>query len=296
MSNDIRQLNLDDSLQHMRDEIIKGGRSRAHSSRVTQKSVGDTEIIVRNEFGKILGKYTNKITVGGKLFILEKAFNVNAPIKIDTLNTDLDINENETAYTDGGRRRDDALWLFGVGKGGSGDTYGSIVPVRDRDKDIVDLIPMRIRPTAEDLTVAEREIYFMRDAKPDYIRYYLKRFEQKPVIKALFETDDGAITDVPKDVYSMDDDRIINIFAQMQLKINDVDTREYFKLEEQIESARINSLGLFTGYPEEITDPLDPTSKYTDYKGVTLATKLNFNNEPLDAFAKELHITYRIYI
>ena len=74
----------------------------------------------------------------------------------------------------------------------------------------------------------------------------------------------------------------------MILKINKKDCREFFEINGEIEAARVNSIGLFTG--------VKSTNEYgePEYKQVKLFSKLNIPNEML-VLSKDITIVYRIY-
>ena len=74
----------------------------------------------------------------------------------------------------------------------------------------------------------------------------------------------------------------------MILKITKRDVREYFEINGDIETARINSIGLFTGIKQTLSDGTE------DYKQVKLFSKLNIPNEML-VNNKDMTIIYRIY-
>ncbi|MEI2423299.1 hypothetical protein V6O07_23720, partial [Arthrospira platensis SPKY2] len=241
-----------------------------------------------NELGELKSVEHNELLLSGAIFLAEKLTNVDAPISPKTINTELGIavNENPAGFT--GKRRESAICLYGVGTGGSGNNFNSIVPVEFNERIIKNFIPIRRVATEKDLSEVERQKYFMKKVDNGYYEYYLKKFEIEPAIKV--EYDEPGSPSVPPNYDEAPADKVINTYMQFNIKISKYDVREFFKTKGGgIENARINTLGLFFGYPES-------SGGSTEYKGVQLFSKLNFNNEPLDNETKELNIIYKIYI
>ena len=127
--------------------------------------------------------------------------------------------------------------------------------------------------------------------KDNKTHYYLKTFEQQPVIKALWKDSDDQDEDgseVEGGVHESTRTEPIETFVEMILKITKKDVRDYFELYGDIEQCRINSIGLFTGAKRNLSDGT------TDYQQVKLFSKLNIPNEML-TLKKDLTIVYRIY-
>lgn len=246
-----------------------------------------TQVIIRNELGEILDIQENQVVLGGALFVLEKCWKVNSPLPIDDLNTIMSIaNTGATPDPD-----DVKVCLFGVGTGGSGDAIGTVVDVNFYEREIFDMVPLRVTEpanmTAEELT----KYFFMEDQGDGKTRYYLKTFENTPEIKVLWkdagEGEDGS--EVTTGVHNTTRTEPIETFVEMTLKITNKDLREWFEQNGEVELTRFNSIGLFTGAPTLLGDGVT-----TDYKDVKMISKLNIDNEML-TFSKELTITYRIY-
>ena len=184
---------------------------------------------------------------------------------------------------------DTHVCLFGVGVGGCGDSIRSVKDVNFVEREIFEMVPFRI--TDEDLNPSEQKKYFFKMEKDNKTHYYLKTFEQQPVIKALWkdsddQDDDGS--EVEAGVHESTRTEPIETFVEMILKITKKDVRDYFELYGDIEQCRINSIGLFTGAKRNLSDGT------TDYQQVKLFSKLNIPNEML-TLKKDLTIVYRIY-
>lgn len=253
-----------------------------------QNKVLKTKIIGLDTLtGKQLFEEENQIVLGGALFILEKCFNVEAPITVDTLNNIMGINTSdpiEEIYP-----KDTGVCLFGVGTGGCGDASTSVVDVKYYEREIFDMVPFRV--TDEEMTGADVNKYWFRRQEDDgKTSYFLKSFENKPEIKVLWkdgeEGEDGS--EVETGVHNTERTEPIETFVEMILKITKKDVREYFEINGNIESARVNSIGLFTGIldQDEFGQP--------EYKQVKLFSKLNIPNEML-VLSKDITIVYRIY-
>ena len=282
-------LNLNDRL-NSKDKIADAPAKKIEPLRMetSQDKVLKTKIIGLDTLtGEKLFETENQIVLGGALFILEKCFNVEAPIKVDYLNNIMGINTGEPIeeiYP-----KETGVCLFGVGVGGCGDASRSVVDVKYYEREIFDMIPFRI--TDEEFTGADvNKYWFKRYEENGKVSYFLKSFEAKPEIKVLWkdgeEGEDGS--EVASGVHNTQRTEPIETFVEMILKINKKDCREYFEINGDIDAARVNSIGLFTG--------IMSTNEYgePDYKQVKLFSKLNIPNEML-VLSKDITIVYRIY-
>ena len=287
MSRDV--INLSDNLNST-DKLADTSCKKVEPMRLetTQGKVLRTKIIGLDTLtGDKLFEEENQIVLGGALFILEKVFNVEAPINVDYLNDMMGIATNSPIgelYP-----RENGVCLFGVGTGGCGDASRSVVDVKYYEREIFDMIPFRI--TDEEFNGLDKDKYWFKRREADgKISYFLKSFEFKPEIKVLWkdgeEGEDGS--EVASGVHNTDRTEPIETFVEMILKINKKDCREFFEINGEIEAARVNSIGLFTG--------IKSTDEYgePEYKQVKLFSKLNIPNEML-VLSKDITIVYRIY-
>ena len=279
------QINLNDKL-NTEDRVC--GKVEPMRVESTQGKVLKTKIIGLDTItGDKLFEEENQIVLGGALFILEKCFNVESPITVDYLNNIMGINTGEPIeeiYP-----KDTHVCLFGVGTGGCGDASRSVVDVKYYEREIFDMIPFRI--TDEEFTGADVNKYWLKRHEDNgKISYFLKSFENPAEIKVLWkdgeEGEDGS--EVASGVHNTQRTEPIETFVEMILKINKKDCREFFEINGDIEAARVNSIGLFTG--------ILSTNEYgeLDYKQVKLFSKLNIPNEML-VLSKDITIVYRIY-
>ena len=287
MSKDVIRIN--DNLNST-DKMADAPAKKVEPMRIesTQGKVLKTKIIGLDTLtGDKLFEEENQIVLGGALFILEKVFNVEAPINVEYLNDIMGIcvnNPIDELYP-----KDTHVCLFGVGIGGCGDASRSVVDVKYYEREIFDMIPFRI--TDDDMSGSEAGKYWFKRYEADgKISYFLKSFEHDPEIKVLWkdgeEGEDGS--EVASGVHSTTRTEPIETFVEMILKINKKDCREYFEINGDIEAARVNSIGLFTGI-------LSTNERgVPEYKQVKLFSKLNIPNEML-VLSKDITIVYRIY-
>jgi hypothetical protein len=285
-----KDLFLDDGIKTFDEKKISSGRARKSGS------FYDTEVEFRNELGEMLFKKSNIILVGGRRFTLEKLFNItpNDNQRI-TLNNLFNVNESEPELTGVGPRREKVVCLFGVGRGGSNLTFGSVKNPNAREYNLYDMVPMRYVDEDSDLTQEEKNKYYLRVQEGDKIAYYLKKFELTPRIvmrvgdqEYVPDLSDNNPVDTAGELIESED---VDCYVELQLKISADDVREFFRDTEGLEQARINELSLYTAY-----QPEHAAGVWTDFLGIEAFSKLTFNNEPLDDATKELNIIYRIYI
>lgn len=199
--------------------------------------------------------------------------------------------------------------LFGVGNGGSGDTYSSVKEVYYSDDDIsTKLLPFRRVGSANNLLKESDNKYWFKGldvtvsagtgtsaVSTTKDEYYLKSIETK-VIKV--QNDSGeSIVSADSLPNASQPNSTANTFVELKLVIDSTnqstgDLHEYYKDTGDIEHARYNSIGLFTGVKKKIgtVDGVD----IFDYRNVRLFSKLNIENEMLTS-SKQLTITYKIY-
>ena len=244
------------------------------------------------QFGEVVFETENMIVLGGSLFTLEKVFGVKSPINIRDLRDIMSLPSNDTPITN---NKDTYVCLFGVGTGGAGESITDVKDVEYYEDGIYDMVPFR--QTDSELTYEDSLKYFFK--KPITVNidggqisktaYYLKRFETNPEIHVLWRDAEGDEdgSEVGDDVHATPSSNVtpIETFIELTLKITKNDVREFFDDNGNVEAARINSIGLFTGVKNDADD---------DYQQIKLFSKLNINNEIL-VLAKDLTISYRIY-
>lgn len=265
-----------------RDEICPTGVERIkHSSPYCR-----TKIWGVDEFGQTLFEEENQVVLGGSIFTLQKVWGVESSLNVATLNTIMNV---ATSGAPVENLKNTFVCLFGLGYGGAGDTPKSVKDVKYYEREIFDMVPLRVPD--ETLTEQEKLQYFFKKTMTNgKTGYYLKKFEEDPKISVLWkdgvEGEDG--TTVEDGVHSTLRTEPIETFVEMHLKITKKDIREFFEMNGNIEEARFNSIGLFTGVLCDLGD-----GNY-DYKEVKLFSKFNIPNEYL-TLRKDMDIYYRVY-
>ena len=260
-----------------------------------QKSPFRTEISAYDEFGDVLFTLEhNMVVIGGAITVLEKMWNIRSSLMIDTINNINQINPAVQSSTEL-LPQNDYVCLWGIGIGGSGDAFGSVRDVKYYEREIGqngqsnEFIPFRTVTTAlegEDV----QKYTLSKSVGTGFTAYYAKTFEDDPFIRSLWrdgvEGEDG--TEVTDGVHNTQRTEDIETFVEMHMRIDQEDGREWFEMNGNIEQARFNTIGLFTG---RLT--ADGSGGYTA-TNVKLFTKFNFDNEALTT-NKSIVIKYRIY-
>lgn len=280
----MQTIRINDNMKQ-RDKIVPA--SAPNFSLDTHKGFR-TEISAVDDFGNTLFTTENRLVLGGALFTLEKLFGVESPVVVDYLNNIMGIATTGTEITDI-YPKETVVCLFGLGTGGAGDTITSVYDVATKEREIFQPIPFRYTTS---LTAEEAQKYYFGrpDAESGKTAYYLKKFETEPQIKVLWADGVGDEDGTPVQTGVHDTTRTdeIETFVELTLRVDKNDCREWFEANGQIEQARFNSIGLFTGILSDLGDGT------MDYKQVKLFSKFNINNEML-TLSKGLTIIYRIY-
>ena len=256
------------------------------------------EVTITNQFGSVLQKKKNIILLGGRRFTLEKLFNVELPKnRRVTLNELFSINQEGPELSGLGPKQGKCVCLFGVGRGGSGLTFGSKNIPAEKEYNLYDMIPMRYVDANNDLTAEEKSKYYLRVPTEDgkFIAYYLKKFELDPELVVEIGGEEyypnKAEDNLPTDWDELIERKDVDMSIQLRLKVSVDDVREYFiETDQGIEAARVNELATYLGYKPEGKEG------WVDYLDIEAFSKLTFNNEPLDDETKELNIVYKFFI
>ena len=169
------------------------------------------------------------------------------------------------------------------------------------------IIPFRY--TAEDLNPLDKAKYFGKKKNPEnqLTGYYLKRFENDPVIKHVWidgteideDTEESLVTNADLWNTNIGGVNTIASFTEITLKISKKDIKEWFNVMEEEDRARINTIALYSGdfvagYNPSNPDEPDTSTYVGDYRNCRLFSKLIINPEYLN-IAKDLSIIYRVY-
>lgn len=265
------------------------------------------------QFGEVLFSTHNMIVYGGSLFTLQKIFGIPNDNPFNTGYIE-DSDHYKLPASIGGTPpfADTNVCLFGIGTNGAGDSYTDVYEVKYGDKnltpptgdnvDIMPLIPFR-RTEENFLTSNDNNKYwFMKSGvtranstgiNTTKNEYYLKLIDSKE-IKVL----DGSGTQIENEADLSSNSSSVDTFVELILKINSLDevsgdVKEFFNDTGNIEHARFNTIGLFTGVKVPVGTDSDGRTEY-DYRHVRLFSRLNIPNEVLVS-SKELTISYKIY-
>lgn len=273
-----------------------------------------------DKYGRPIFDYVseNTVVIGGAVLALKKLFyggdmtNVNIGYEAPVLNDKYNVNSGES-FSDA----DTKIALFGCGVGGSGMEWGSVIdpdfkmyslgdPAADDTSMSIDgshtWIPFRVSTSSSISPDENGNIptnYFFRKsinlgtgANTGYA-WYLKEFSNTVPIKSLWQdtmdpTTDGS--EIVQELNAADMQRtdLIECFGECMLTITEDDLREFFIAAGNLERARFNQIGLFTGVKKQIED------NYFDYVGVRLFSVVNFNNVSVQEPSTNVYL-YRIY-
>lgn len=237
----------------------------------------------------------NTVVLGGAVLALEKLFGVTPTYIPSTINSDPDLGINSSLEADISPINT-TVKCFGVGTGGSDTHIGSYKDPDFKMKSLPEWIPFRISDTDHlDDSIASKYYYRrqIKDSPDPQWGWYLKEFESTPALESHWrDTPDPNATGsiILEDVSNSKSTNLIETFAECIIKIEADDIRPYFQWAGDLQQARYNSIGLFTGVKRVI----DQGAGYTDYAGVRLFSVVNFNNIPLDLPTSATYL-YRVY-
>lgn len=274
------------------------------SNKLRNKSPFRTEISAYDEFGDVLFTLEhNMVVIGGAITVLEKMWNIRSSLVIDTINNINQISPAVQSTTEL-LPQNDYVCMWGIGIGGSGDAFGSVRDVKYYEREIGqngqsdEFIPFRCVTTS--LEGEDVQMYTLsKTVGTGFTAYYAKLFDSEPFIRSLWrDGQDGKDgTEVTDGVHNTQRSEEIETFVEMHMKINENDVREWFEMNGNIEQARVNTIGLFTGRL------VDNGAGGYNAQNVKLFTKFNFDNESLagtpgstgSSNSKTINFIYRIY-
>lgn len=226
----------------------------------------------------------NKIILPGSMLVASKLFDITPDFVTPSYNMSLALDQSSTSIVDTSEK--EKVYLFAIGTDGSTQS-GTIADV-DYSKwiDPDNLVPIRMVLPTNDLSEANRSVYYGRKTKDDYILYYFKAFDQEPEL--IIEYEDG--TPVDSNVYTSSNPTDIKVYVELRFSIGKNECREYFINTVGIAAAKISSISLLTAHPVTGSDG------YIYYQNIRPLTKLHISEEKLDDLDKGLDITYDIIL
>lgn len=227
----------------------------------------------------------NTVVFAGAVLALEHLTNATATFKPATLNEIYNINDDIPALNS-----QSFISLFGVGTGGAALDFGNVKDPNVKQREILEFIPLRSGPA---LVGTDSEKYFFKVPDHDGVNFhwYLKEFESDIVVKSLWKDSpeiDGDGTEITEEIYNSQRTEQIESFAEFRIKLNVNDVRDYYESIGELDMARYNSIGLFTGQKAQVTDGGN------DYVNVRLFSVVNFENVSVKE-KKESQYIYRVY-
>lgn len=250
--------------------------------------------VSKDEYGREIFKKINSNTVvlGGAVLALEKLTGLSATFKPASLNSIYGVNNTITAPTGTA----ETISLFGLGIGGSATDFGNVIVPDFKQRDVASLVPIRVSKTP--LTGLDANKYFFKKeySLPDDSKataWYMKEFESISNPKSLFKdsAEDGVDgTEITDEVYNSERKEPIESFVEYRIKVNKDDVYSYFEATGNINMARYNAIGLYTGQKVLI----DEDSSYYDYVNVHLFSTVHIDNESVKE-RKVSTYAYRIY-
>ena len=249
------------------------------------KQKGDTDVIFKDSStGEVIFVAHNRVVIAGSQFTAMKHFNMPELVALPTYNEDLELDQSKSH----GTTPDNIpkICLFCCGTDGCGTENSQVYPVKytGRIDPVNGLVPFQYRLAHNDLNVTERKKYFGRKTLSDRIAYYFKAFESDPQMVARFV--DGTLID--KNVYASLNNSDAEFYVELNLSITKEDFRDFFRATTGINSARINSVSLLTGWYSEVDG-------FKWYQDVIPMTRLNIPNEALIDLTKGIDIIYHVY-
>ena len=285
-------------------------------------SLGET--IFRSEKTSPIWEASNMVPLGGCQFAMEQLFGVKAEqFDIPSLyNLDPDSNSYNMGLPDssatttsydvpGGKKLvvhepGNIVQLFGIGITGTAENDLTVYPVDYRENSINinrvttdgltlhgTMVPFRY--TMSELSDVEKLQYFGKktDSVTGETAYYLKKFDNEPVIKHIWKTGEDIETESlvsSSDVWTSNIGvNAVESFTECVLRITKKDVKEWFTSIGQEDRARFNTIALFTAQYVPNTD-----GTIGDYRNIRLFSKLNIPVEYV-SLTKDLNLIYRVY-
>lgn len=278
---------INDHIRVYDEADVNGQRIEGHGADI----IGSVEIIYQSKKnGKAVftrNLYKNDLLVTGAVFMSEKNNNMRSTFQTVPLDLELGVHTNDEIVVDHTTIANEKICGLMIGNGGCGDTYNTVYKVNRASRSVPGMIPFRVVPVDKDLDPTDREKYFLRAIKGDYVYYYGKKFDIDREINVQFE--DG--TTVPTDVDTTVVNKFIKTFTKYRVTVDQRDVREYFKITQgSTLRSLINSIGLVTGYPGLAAD------NFEEFFNVRGTTTLNMENQELKDSESTITVIYRLFI
>lgn len=251
-----------------------------------QSLTGVLYAVQKDEYGRETLKEVNHntITVGGCIETLKAITGITPVWQPKTLNQI--YNTNADVSGSGVEK----VALFGIGTGGSEMNFSSVVAKNDKSINIPDMIPLR---TGESIIGDESDMYALKVANMDStFNWMLKEFSSGSKVTALWkDSADAEVdgTEITDDISGSSRPEGVSVLAKFPIHLNVHDAREVFEKNGEIDMARYNTLGLYTGEKVKLEDDT------YDYVNIRLFSYLNFRNKDLNSPTDSSYL-YVIYL
>ena len=239
-----------------------------------------------DEYGNHIKVRDNTVVLGGGIFALAKIFGTTPSFIPTTLNSIYNV--QASAQTD---MKSTFVTLFGLGTGGCGETYGSVVDPDFKQRELIDFIPLQVSSSTTLSVPNSNKYFFKKQLSSGQYGWYLKEFESPVSIKSRWkdsveEGKDG--TEITAEVYNSSRSEQIESYGEAKITIENSDVFSYWDSLGVPKSAKFNTLGLFTGQKVQVS-----TGVY-EYVNVRLFSAITFNNVETTKTSKSSYV-YRIY-
>ena len=204
--------------------------------------------------------------------------------------------------------------MFGVGTGGCGLNFGSIIAPSITQQDVGSPIPFRVggenpSPKLDDqtATTSDSNIYCMKvpittsdNTETNMFGWYLKKFSNITQVTTVRknstdgENDAGEPITGTTELGENDANTGLETYVEITIDLDDDDVLEYFdKTGLNRQQARYNTIGFYTG--DRIRDAYSSgQNKYDEFANVRLYSVINFTNRDVSLKNRATYI-YRIY-
>lgn len=229
----------------------------------------------------------NTVVIGGAITALEHITGITTCWKPATLNEIYNLNVSKSATASDLSSR---ICLFGAGAGGAKLDFGNVIEPDAKQRNIPDPVPFRYNSV---LTGTDANKYYFKIPEADGVNYrwMLKEMEGTPTIRTLWKDSieegvDG--TEVTDEIYNSTRTEGLVSFAEYSIKLSADDIHEYYKSIGELDMARYNTFGLYTGEKVRLEDGT------TDYVNVRLFSYVTFNNKDISSKTISIY-RYRIF-
>jgi len=266
-------LRMSDRLSIPEDDLIVVNKAEMMKSGVYTPQGRLFEVLgIRGKHRVVREIACNTVVVGGAIRALENLLGVDANWSSEIVRGSSSANRP-------------TLCLFGVGNGGASEQFGSVVAPKTWQYELKNPIPLR-RTTASTPSGSESAKYFGKVFEASANNWYFKEFNETPVIKTCLKNSsnpDADGTEVTSRITDEQGANGIETFAEIQIKLNTSDVREYYENMGSTISARYNEIGFYVG-----------AKVGNEYTNVRLYSTVTFNNYDVSTPVSRT-LVYRVY-